>query len=264
MAEELYPARLTAAWRDPADRASLLLVQHGRCIAEASAIPPVVLSADGRNTALLGNSGAYRFTVSQAPCRLLRLVLPKGFRRQSCGGWHVELGLLLPMLRLFEQALHHPGGAERRAELGATLLGYVFHQLRQAGCELDQEDLIQSALASGDPLDDDLLRQLQRWLSSHLSDALQVQDLARAIALSPRRLQEICRAQAGCTPMELLRGMRLDALAEQLHNPLQRNQPIATLMRQLGLADSAATRRDFHLRFGRSPAEYRLSLLAHQ
>jgi transcriptional regulator GlxA family with amidase domain len=167
------------------------------------------------------------------------------------------------MLRLFEQALHHPGGEERRAELGVTLLGYLFHQLRQVGCELDPV-LTEPQLADRAGLDDALLPQLQRWLSAHLSEVLQVQDLAHAMALSPRRLQEICREQAGCTPMELLRGMRLDALAEQLCNPSQRNQSIATLMRRMGLADSAATRRDFHLRFGCSPAEYRLSLPAHQ
>lgn len=59
MAEELYPARLSVGWRDPCGLASLLLMQHGRCIPETLAVPedgaqaPLLLQADGRNGALL-------------------------------------------------------------------------------------------------------------------------------------------------------------------------------------------------------------------
>lgn len=269
MAEELYPGRLSFAWRDPASRASLLLVQHGHCIAETQAAPGheaaarFLLRAEGRNVAFLRPAGGYRLTVSQAPCRLLRLMLPLGSRYPASGSWAVDLGLLLPMLRLLEQALRHPGGEERRGELGTTLLGYVLHQLRQAGCVVELPNP-RDAVALSESLEGDVLTPLRRWLHGHLSQPLQLPDLARAMALSPRRLQELCREQAGCSPMELLREVRLDALAEQLQNPMHRQQSVATLMRQLGLADSVATRRDFHARFGCSPSDYRQSQLAHQ
>ncbi len=262
LAEELYPSRLTYGWRQPDPQVSLLLVQHGRCIAEGGGAP-LLLRADGRNVGLLAAAAAHRLTVSQAPCRLVRIVLPRGSSHPGPGAWTVDLALMLPMLRLFEQALRHPGGEERRGELGGTLLGYLWHQLAASGCGISLGG------SSGDSVADsttgaELLPRLERWLEERLEQPLQLVDLARAVALSPRRLQELCREQAGCTPMELLRRMRIDVLAQRLRQPELNHQSISALMRQSGLADSFATDRDFRRRFDCSIADYRRSLTAHQ
>lgn len=260
MAEELYPGRLTYAWREPTPRASLLVVQHGRCIAE-SGQAPLLLRADGRNVALLPGSCVHRFTVSQSPCRMVRLVLSEGASHPGPGAWSVDLGLMLPMLRLLEQALRHPGGEERRGELGATLLGYLLHQLAAAGCA------VSLAVAARDPSTDGhtdaaLLPRLEGWLAQHLEQPLQLADLAAAMALSPRRLQELCRLQAGCTPMELLRRLRLHALAALLRDPRHQSATIASLMAPLQLPNSAATRHTFARLFGVAPADYHRKPLA--
>lgn len=267
MAEEVYPSRISVGWRDPGQRASLLLVQHGRCIAEtlpapgAGAQAPLLLRADGRNGALLAPAAGHRLTVSQAPCRLLRLVLPQGSQHPAGSSWSVELGLLLPMLRLLEQALRHPGGVERRGELGTTLLGYLLHQLAQAGCAVTLADAGRDPTAGGHS-HAALLPRLESWLAEHLEQPLQLADLAAAMALSPRRLQELCRLQAGCTPMEVLRRLRLEALAARLRDPRHQSTTLASLMARLQLPNSAATRHTFARLFDVAPAHYHRKSMA--
>jgi len=254
LVEELYPRRLTYAWQEPNPQASLLLVQHGRCIAE-SGKAPLLLRADGRNVALLPPAAAHRLTVSQAPCRLVRLVLPASAVHPTAGAWNADLSLMLPMLRLLEQALRHQGGEERRGELGATLVGYLLHQLAATGCA------ITLAAAANDPAaeshtEGSLKTRLEHWLAEHLENPLQLADLAAAMALSPRRLQEVCRQQAGCTPMELLRRLRLEALAARLQDPSHQSATLASLMAPLQVPNSVATRHTFARLFGVSPADY--------
>jgi AraC-like DNA-binding protein len=187
---------------------------------------------------------------------LLRLVLPLGSHHPAGGSWSVELGLLLPMLRLLEQALRHPGGEERRGELGATLLGYLLHQLAGSGCGVQLADPAAVDRAPADLTPDDLVAHLQGWLRQRLDQPLQLADLAAAMALSPRRLQELCRQQAGCTPMELLRSLRLEALAERLRDPRHQSATLASLMARLQLPNSATTRHTFARLFGVAPADY--------
>lgn len=56
---------------------------------------------------------------------------------QGVGPLAVELALLVPMLRLLEQALQQPALAHTRQELGATLLAYVLDRLAAAGCAIE-------------------------------------------------------------------------------------------------------------------------------
>jgi AraC-like DNA-binding protein len=167
----------------------------------------------------------------------------------------VDLALMLPMLRLLEQALRHPGGEERRGELGSTLLGYLWHQLASAGCAITLGGGAADSASVG-AADAELLPRLELWLAARLERPLQLADLARAMALSPRRLQELCRQQAGCTPMELLRRLRLEALAARLRDPRHQGATLVSLMAPLQLPNSAATRHTFARLFGVSPADY--------
>jgi AraC-like DNA-binding protein len=253
LAEEVYPSRLSLAWGDPAARPALLLVQHGRCIVEGSgaAAPLLMLRADGRNAALLSGAGSQRLTVTQAPCRLLRLVLPEAALHPPPGAWSVDLGLLLPMLRLLEQSLQRAAPAHTRLELADTLLAYIWDRLAAAGC------VVQMPPAQAEPADGDPVAQLERWLPEHLGQPLELADLAAAVNLSPRRLQELCRQRHGCSPMDLLRQQRLALLAKQLHHPARSGTSLAALMAALQLSDSASTRQAFERTYGCSPAAYR-------
>lgn len=142
-------------------------------------------------------------------------------------------------------------------------MAYLWHQLGVVGCVIVLP-LPPEETPSADDSDSELLPRLERWLDERLKQPLQLVDLARAMALSPRRLQELCREQAGCTPMELLRRMRLDGFAQRLRSHELSHQSISALMRQSGLADSFATHRDFRRRFDCTISDYRRSLVSHQ
>ena len=265
MAEEVYASRVSYSWADPLKRASLLILQHGTCVAEhegsasVSGQSPFLLDQSSFNVCLLGAGDSACITVTQAPCRLVRLSLPAGTTLPDVGRWTVDFSLLLPMLRLFEQALHHPGGKLRRGELGSTLFSYLMHELESAGCVIALPD---GAASSSVPLveDEDLIERLTSWLNHRLAESHKLSHLASAVSISPRRLQEIVRLQKGCTPMQYLRSLRLDALSRDLEDPAKTHLSMRELMQNLGLPDSFATRRDFLKRFGHFPQDYRKSL----
>lgn len=257
MAEEVYPQRLSLRCADAAAQPTLLLLLQGRCILEPPAPKPLLwpLQAGERNAALFQGEG-HDLTITQVPCRMVRFVLPPGSGFFQPDGaplavaraLALDLALLLPMQRLLEQALHLQASERTRTELAQTLLDYVWDRLAAAGCVVR---LTQPG-SSGDPL-----QQLERWMAAHLGEALELADLAAAVNLSPRRLQELCRSRHHCTPMEWLRECRLERLAQQLRDPRQASRSLQALMAALHLPDSAATRSAFLRRFGCSPSVYR-------
>ena len=258
MAEEFYPQRASFRYQLPSPELSVLVVQRGRCILELPGQPGMSLhlQADQRNAVVLTASW-HDFTITQAPFRVVRFLLPAGSTAHRANGapikialgMRVELDLLLPMQRLLEQAWKPGSPIATREELGQTLLDYLLHQLAEKGCVVQPP--------SEDSSVDLPLRQLRAWLSTRLEQPLQLGDLAIASSLSARRLQELCRQQMGCTPMEWLRSLRLEAFAEALRDPAQRHRSIAALHQQWQLPESLATRRAFAHRFGCSPSDYR-------
>lgn len=258
MVEELYPQRASFRYQLPSPGLSLLLVQRGRCILELPGQPGISLhlQAEQSNVAVLA-APWHDLTITQAPFRVVRFVLPAGSMAQLVDGptiepalgLRVELGLLLPMQRLLEQAWKPGSPAATREELSQILFDYVLHQLLEARCAIH--------VHSPAPPADDPLSQLQVWLSTRLDQPLQLGDLAVASALSARRLQELCREQKGCTPMEWLRALRLEAFAEALRDPAQSHRSLAALHQQWQLPESLATRRAFTHRFGCSASDYR-------
>lgn len=258
MAEEFYPQRASFRYQLPSPELSVLVVQRGRCILELPGQPGLSLhlQADQRNAVVLA-APWHDLTITQAPFRVVRFLLPAGSKVQlvdgapieTALGIRVELDLLLPMQRLLEQAWKPGSPIATREELGQTLLDYLLHQLAEKGCFVQPP--------SEDPSVDLPLRQLKAWLSMRLDQPLQLGDLAMASSLSARRLQELCRQQMGCTPMEWLRALRLEAFAEALRDPAQRHRSIAALHQHWQLPESLATRRAFRHRFGCSASDYR-------
>lgn len=258
LSEELYPHRLTVSWCDPESRPSLLVLQHGRCVLESGGLLQS-LQADARNVCWL-DAASYDLTITQIPCRLLRLLLPAGTRLKGLDGaviavkgrsWSLDLGLLLPMLQLLDQAQHQPAQLRTTPELLDSLLVYLWERLAEAGCSLTIP-ILEAAVEPPDPL-----VQLQAWLHRHLADPLELADLAAAVNLSPRRLQQLTRQRHRCTPMEWLRQQRLAQLRQKLRDPLMADQSLHALMGSLQLCNSAATRSTFVRLYGSTPAAYR-------
>jgi AraC-like DNA-binding protein len=263
ISEEWFPTRLSFRYRTA--NPCLLVVQRGRCILEMPSVssPACYLKDQGHNAALLPE-GVHDITFTQAPLRLVRFLLPPGsvFDRGSGAGLRqatslrLDLSLLLPLERLLEQSLRPGTPVTTRLELGQILLDYVRHQFESAGCSI--------SVPSPSAIPTDPLQALEYWLQTRLDQPLQLSDLARAAALSPRRLQEICRERLDCSPMDWLRALRLESFAAALRDPARSDQTVGLLLKHFQLPASLATRRAFTKRFGASPSDYRRSHLLHQ
>ena len=140
--------------------------------------------------------------------------------------------------------------AHTRDRLFAALQGYCAAELAALGIQQAEEPMADS------------LRRLLSWLPNHLDQPLGLADLAHAACLSPRRLQELCREQFGCRPMELLRRHRLEAMHAQLISPAHAGESLAQLMNRWQLPDSSATRQAFLELYGNSPQKLRKQLEA--
>lgn len=261
MAEELYGQRLSVRWHDTAASPTVLVVVEGHCILEAGGASPemLFLRPERANVAVFAGE-PHDFTITQAPCQLVRLMLPAGAKLETSSGvlidrptaFSVDLNLMVPMQQLLEQSLQHPTGPSTRDELGDTLLRYFWDRLASAGCTVTlPQPQVDSLL--------DPLQRLAQWIPAHLADPLELKDLAAAVNLSPRRLQELCRREYGLTPMEWVREQRLERLANQLADPAHAIQSLGSLMASLHLSDSASTRNAFTRRYGCNPSDYRRS-----
>lgn len=90
---------------------------------------------------------------------------------------------------------------------------------------------------------------IREWLEAHHDRPVGVADLAAAMGLSIRRVQDICRRHWDQTPMQLLRGIRLDHAREELLAGATARPAAAGFTR----ADRFAAA--YRHRFGESPSE---------
>lgn len=245
LSDECYLRRQRYQLRFSSPRSWLLLVVQGA----------VALDLDGRDDALLlDGEGAclcltralhQEFTVLRAPLRLLRFALPLAHAWHPTD-WHgaQPLPLLMPMLQLLHQAHIAQAPSATSERLLEALQSYCATELEGQGVRLQA--------SAEDPL-----QVLLDWLPAHLDQDLHLADLAAAACLSARRLQELCQQRFGCTPMELLREQRLEAMHAQLLDPAYAREATAQLYRRWQLPDSAATRQAFAARYGQTPQALR-------
>jgi AraC-like DNA-binding protein len=236
---QFFAARFcqASAWMLVALKGRVLLELHGRQ-------SQLVLQASGPNVCLT-RALDQELLVLEAPLHLVRLRLPSGMGWQPtdfCG--QVDLSLLLPTLHLLLQARQDSAPEPTLQRLTQALQGYCTSQLEGCGVEL--------VAVTGDPLSHLLV-----WIKDHLHQPLALADLAVAVGLSGRRLQELSQERYGISPMELLRQQRLEAFHAELLDPSQAHLAVAALLRRFHLPNSAATRHGFEARYGQSPASLR-------
>ena len=222
-----------SAWMVVALRGRVLLELHGRQ-------EQVVLHGSGPNVCLT-QSLDQELLVLDAPLQLVRLRLPSVLAwqpKEFCG--RVDLSLLLPTLHLLFQARHDGAPELTIQRLTEALQGYCTAQLASCGVEV--------VAASIDPLDSLLV-----WMREHLHESLALADLASAVRLSARRLQELTQKRYGLSPMELLRQQRLEVFHAELLDPAHARTSVAALLRRSQLVNSAATRQAFEARYGDTP-----------
>ena len=226
-----------SAWMVVALKGRVLLELHGRQ-------EQVVLHGSGPNVCLT-QALDQELLVLEAPLQLVRLRLPSALAwqpKEFLG--RVELSLLLPTLHLLLQA-RQDGAPELTCQrLTDALQGYCTAQLASSGVEL--------VAAAFDPL-----ASLLEWMKEHRQEPLALADLAGAVGLSARRLQELSQKRYGLSPMELLRQQRLEVFHAELLDPAHARTSVAALLRRSQLVNSAATRQAFEARYGHSATALR-------
>ena len=251
LSEELYHSRHRYALRFDVSRPWLLLILHGRLAFDGNGRDQTRLLDPDDQCLCLTAASHQELTILGPPVSLIRIGFPVNHQwipAESC--FRSSLPLLPSMIRLLLQAHATGAAAHTRARLFAALQGYCAAELAALGMQQTEEHL------------DDSLRRLLIWLPDHLDQPLGLADLAHVACLSPRRLQELCREQFGCRPMELLRRHRLEAMHAQLISPAHAGESLAQLMNRWQLPDSSATRHAFFELYGNSPQKLRKQMEA--
>ncbi len=97
----------------------------------------------------------------------------------------------------------------------------------------------------------------RQWLATRLPERFSLQDLSRALAVSPRQLQYHFQQELGHSPMAEAKRLRLHRLRGLLLNRERDNCSVAELMVASGLIASGVTAGEYRLRFGESPRQTR-------
>ncbi len=100
---------------------------------------------------------------------------------------------------------------------------------------------------------DGVAGQLLQWLQPRLKRAINVADMAHAVALSERTLHRQVLAQTGQTPARFLASLRLERACRLLEaGPT----PLKRVVRESGFGSEDKLRRCFQQRLGVSPGDY--------
>lgn len=87
--------------------------------------------------------------------------------------------------------------------------------------------------------------------------AIELQDVAKAVHVSPNHLLRLFRELEGCTPMDYLRGLRMELAARRMH---ESRMPLKVMASEFGYRSPEAFCKAFRRKFGASPRAYRGAL----
>lgn len=95
------------------------------------------------------------------------------------------------------------------------------------------------------------------WLERHYEEPVTVHDLARAMNLGVRQLQQVFRERSGMTPTEALREIRYRQARRLLTQPTASGTPptVTTVAHQCGFTHLSRFAIAYRERFGESPSE---------
>lgn len=97
----------------------------------------------------------------------------------------------------------------------------------------------------------------RQWLATRLPERFSLQDLSRALTVSPRQLQYHFQQELGHSPMAEAKRLRLHRLRGLLLDRDRDNCSVAELMVASGLIASGVTSADYRRHFGESPRQTR-------
>jgi len=109
-------------------------------------------------------------------------------------------------------------------------------------------------LAQQENLENARMRDLPVWVKAHLNRKLDVQDLAKAAAMSPRTFVRQFKAQFDTTPARWVQSLRVEAAMQDLED---RNMSLSKVARNAGFRDEQALRRALVQQIGLTSKQYR-------
>ncbi len=109
-------------------------------------------------------------------------------------------------------------------------------------------------LAQQEGIENVRLRDLPVWVTAHLNRKLDVEDLAKAAAMSPRTFMRQFKAQFNSTPARWVQSLRVEAAMQHLED---RNMSLSKIARDTGFRDEQALRQAFLQQVGVTPKQYR-------
>ena len=93
------------------------------------------------------------------------------------------------------------------------------------------------------------------WMLVRLNAPISLQELADALALTPRTVQACFKKQLNISPMRWLKLARLSQLRQQLWDPALARRSLPQVMAECGLSDTSLNRRCYREVYGISPGE---------
>ena len=98
------------------------------------------------------------------------------------------------------------------------------------------------------------MRDLPVWVKAHLNRKLDVEDLAKAAAMSSRTFMRQFKAQFDTTPARWVQSLRVEAAMQHLE---VRNMSLSKIARITGFRDEQGLRRALLQQIGLTPKQYR-------
>jgi transcriptional regulator GlxA family with amidase domain len=145
-------------------------------------------------------------------------------------------------LALVEEDLGHAVAAS----IARTLVLF----LRRPGGQAQYSTL----LAQQEDIENARMRDLPVWVRAHLNGKLDVEELAKAAAMSPRTFVRQFKTQFNTTPARWVQSLRVEAAMQHLEDP---NTPLSKVARITGFRDEQALRRAFLQQIAMTPKDYR-------
>ena len=109
-------------------------------------------------------------------------------------------------------------------------------------------------LAQQEDIEDARMRELPAWVKAHLNRKLDVEDLAKAAAMSPRTFIRQFKAQFNTTPARWVQSLRIEAAIQHLED---RSISLSKVARMTGFRDEQGLRRALLQQIGMTPKQYR-------
>jgi AraC-like DNA-binding protein len=110
-------------------------------------------------------------------------------------------------------------------------------------------------LADYEPARSGVAGRIREWLVAHHHQPIGVADIAAAMDLSIRRLQAICRSRWDQTPMQLLRGIRLDHARAALLSAEPASGTVSRIASTAGFTRVSRFIAAYRERFGETPTQ---------